>query len=390
MAIKEAIHHRLFWLPCIVLLCLCLPACEEYFLPELDGFEAVLVVDGAITDMPGPYTIKLSYSSGILPADQRAVEGATVVIMEEGGIQEILTEEQPGQYVTSENGIQGTTGKSYKINITLQDGTQYDSDYQEMPAPIAIDSVGANFEYHYLSIEEPEVPGYQFHITTQLAENSKNYLVWSMEATYKYHSDFTIDYTFDQRGITPYPNPSEFKTCWRTDQVNEVFSFNTAALSQPKIEELPLHFVRADQREFSIRYSLLVKQFTVNEAAFTFWNNLQRQIESQESLYNTQPFQIRGNLYNPDKPDETVLGYFMVAGQNDKRIFVDRPTALDEPFSYCEPDYMSYGMIGFMHRSNWPINVYEDEWGDRALGNEECFDCRKLGGTISRPEFWTE
>lgn len=377
------------WLHFIVLLLLGFPACEEPFRPELDEFDYVLVVDGAITDLPGPYTIRLSFSSGIYSSEQQPVEGAVVSIIEEGGEQETLTETQAGTYITSADGIQGTAGKSYKISIQLKDGTQYESNYQVMPSSISIDSVGADLEYHYLSIEEPEVPGYQFHITTELAENSDNYFMWSLESTHKYRSDFTLDYIFSG-GIQPYPNPTEFMTCWRTDQINEIYTFNTTVLSQPKIERLPLNFARADERELAIRYSLLVTQFTINEEAYTFWNNIQHQIESQETLYNNQPFQIRGNLFNIDNPDETVLGFFMVASQNEKRVFVDPPAGLDIQSTYCEPDYMSYGFLGLFHPSNWPIYIYEDETGQRALGIESCFDCRKLGGTTTRPEFWEE
>ncbi len=390
MTTKAAMKLHIYWLHFVVLLLSGLPACEEPFRPELDEFDRVLAVDGAITDMPGPYTIKLSFSSGIYSSDQQPVENAVVKIIEEGGDQETLTENEPGHYTTSENGIQGTAGKSYKINIQLQDGTEYESPYQKMPSSIPIDTVEAGLEYRYFSIEEPGVPGYQFYVTTELAENGGNYLVWLLEATYKYRSALTIDYLYARGTAEPYPKPEEFMTCWRTDPINEIFTFNTAVLTQPKVERLPLHFVRADGREASIRYSLLAKQFTVNEEAYTFWNNLQRLIESQETLYNTQPFQIRGNLFNVDDPDETVLGFFMVAGQTEERAFVGHPEELGLPFSYCEPDYMGYAFIGLQPPAVWPIYVYEDEAGGRALANEECFDCRELGGTIVRPEFWED
>lgn len=387
---KAATRQRKYGLHLMVFVALCTTACEAYFLPELDDFGPVLIVDGAITDLPGPYTVKLSLSSGILASDQQAVEGARVTIVEEGGEQETLTESQPGHYTTSANGIQGTPGKSYKVRIQLSDGTPYESEYQRMPSSIGIDSVGADLEYQYLSIDEPDVPGYQFHVTTESAENPESYLMWSLEATYQYRADFTIDYLYSSQGVRPYPNPTEFRTCWRTDQVNEIFTFNTAVLAQPVIEQLPLHFARADEREVSIRYSLLVRQFTLSEEAYTFWNNLQRQIESQETLYNTQPFQIRGNLFNVNDPEETVLGYFMVAGQDEQRVFVDHPSELELTYSYCGPDYRSYGLIGLIHPSNWPIYIYEDEAGDRALANDECFDCRELGGSTTQPAFWED
>ena len=390
MTTRTSISQWISWLALLALCCCGLSACEEYFRPELEDFDPVLVIDGAITDMPGPYTIKLTLSSGVNPDDQRAVEAAVVKIIEEGGEQESLMEKEAGHYTTLENGMQGTPGKSYKLSIQLQDGTQYETAYQKMPASISIDSVGANLEYQYVSIAQPEVPGYQFHVTTERAEDSGNYLLWSLEATYKYRADFTIDYLYDNRRVEPYPFPTKFRTCWRTDQVNQVYTLDTEMLSEPKVEQLPLHFVPAKRRELSIRYSLLVKQFTITKEAYTFWNNLQRQLESQETLYNTQPFQIRGNLFNVDNPEETTLGFFMVAGLNEKRIFINHPEELGFPFSYCTPDYMSYGLIGLIHRSQWPIYIYEDDAGERALASEECFDCRELGGTTIRPAFWVE
>lgn len=365
-------------------------ACEEPFLPELEAFDAVLVVEGAITDAPGPYSVRLSSSSGIYASDQSAVEEATVQIIAEDGDGETLTETEPGHYTTAPTGIQGTTGMRYKLSIQLQDGSTYETDYQPIPASIAIDTVGAELEYQYLSLEEPEVPGYQFHVTTEAAENRENYFLWSLEATYKYQSDFTLDYIYAGQGVQAYPNPTEFMTCWRTEPINEVFTFNTALLAQPVVEQLPLHFVRADQRELSIRYSLLVEQLTISEEAYRFWNKLQRQIENQESLYNSQPFQIRGNVYNTANADEAVLGFFLVAGQDEQRVYVDHPSELDLSFSYCALDYMSYGLLGLFNPGVWPIYIYEDDAGDRAIANDECFDCRELGGTIIQPAFWED
>lgn len=378
------------WLVSLSICFLFLHSCEDFYPLEIEGLEPILVIDGSITDNEGPYTINLAFSTGVYSGDQIPVEEAIVEIVEENGVQEILSENEPGQYTTSLGGMQGTPGKSYKINIRLKDGRVYESEYQKMPPSIAIESVGSTLEYRYLSIAEPEVPGFQFEITSEEAENSENYMLWAMEATFKYESDFTIDYVYDRRRVSAYPNPSEFRTCWRTDQVNEVFTFNTATLSKPKIERMPLHFEIATQRELSIRYSLLVKQFNISQEAYIFWNKLKGQIENQESLYSSQPFQFRGNVYNVENPDELVLGFFMVAGLDEERIFVDHPAELDLSYSYCTPDFMSYGFVGLLPRSSWPVYIYEDESGQRALAEKECFDCRELDGSLTPPDFWVE
>ena len=389
MTINNSWSTPKYWLYLFLLPLLFCSACEEYFNPNIEGAEPVLVIEGAITNMPGPYTIKLSYSAGIYVEDQQAVENATVMIMEESGEEETLTEVTPGTYLTSENGIQGAPNKSYKLSVRLADGSQYESNYQTMPTGISLDTVEVDLEYQYLSIEQPNVPGYQFSVTTDLAEKSENYLLWSLESTFKYRSDFTIDYLYNNFSAQPYPNPTEFMTCWRTDQIDQIYTFNTSTLTNPKVERLPINFERADRPELFIRYSLLVKQFTVNKEAYTFWNKIEGQIENQESLYNNQPFQIRGNIFNVDDSEELVLGYFMAAAQDNKRIFVDPPPGLNLQRELCFADYMGYAFIGLLPQSAWPIYVYEDN-GGRAIASKECFDCRERGGTIIEPDFWEE
>ncbi|MFT5983977.1 MAG: hypothetical protein ACI9RM_002435, partial [Ulvibacter sp.] len=256
-----------YWLYLIVILLLCCSSCEEYFNPNLEGAEPVLVIEGGITNVPGPYTVNLSFSSGIYVDDQQGVENALVKIIEEGGEEEVLSEIDPGTYATSANGIQGTVDKNYKISILLQDGTPYESNYQKMPSSIDIDSVEAVVEFRYLNIDEQNIPGYQFYVTTELAENKENYFLWSLESTFKYRSDFTIDFIYTDNMVQEYPLPTAFQTCWRTDQVNEIYTFNTAVLSEPKVERLPINFARADRRELYIRYGLLVKQLTINKEA---------------------------------------------------------------------------------------------------------------------------
>jgi len=83
-----------------------------------------------------------------------------------------------------------------------------------------------------------------------------------------------------------------------------------------------------------------------------------------------------------------VLGFFTVAGIDEERVFVDRPDELTEEFSYCFPEY--FVPLSLIHPSNWPIYLWEDDMGYTAVANDECFDCRKLGGTTEKPAFWVD
>ena len=91
--------------------------CKDEFLLELRNYEPIMVVDGIITDLPGPYTIKMSKTSPVNETVELPYEGCTVSIFENTDKSEVLTEIEPGKYVTSEGGIQGVIGNEYRISI---------------------------------------------------------------------------------------------------------------------------------------------------------------------------------------------------------------------------------------------------------------------------------
>src|SRR5882762_4417354 len=109
----------------VSLLFLVLDACIEPFNVKIPAGQQTMVVDGLITDQPGPYTILL-YK--VLPLDKEFhypewVGGASISILDDLGASEKLTENAPGHYMTST--LQGVVGKSYYIRIVTQDGIIY-------------------------------------------------------------------------------------------------------------------------------------------------------------------------------------------------------------------------------------------------------------------------
>jgi len=194
----------------------------------------------------------------------------------------MLIEYEPGEYKTSENGIQGVIGNSYKILIQLPDGTRYASEFEELKQPVELDSVYAQIEYRTDDNFNHDLEGYQFYLDTELATKDSNYFMWSMETTYKYQADFLIRNIYTYRNLSVFPQPDSFYTCWQTKAIPELFTYETEQLSSPVIKGMPLHFVSTEGRELSIRYSLKITQHTITADAFTYWNNLQKQNQNQE------------------------------------------------------------------------------------------------------------
>ena len=141
-----------------------LSACEDVIDVDIPSGEPLLVVDGAVTDQPGPYVVKLTttipyFQEQALPP----VRGAILTLTDNEGQRETLREREPGLYVTSS--FQGKIGNRYVLNIQTE-GEEYEAETEIRRTP-PIDSVRAVFreattldeEGYYVLYYGPELPG---------------------------------------------------------------------------------------------------------------------------------------------------------------------------------------------------------------------------------------
>jgi hypothetical protein len=367
-----------------------LTSCVEEYWPEVTKYENLLVVDGGITNLPPPYEVKISKSSPIDSAAYIPYGGCTLTIVADNGESEILTETSTGSYTTSTNGIHGITGVSYKLIVKTPEGKEYESVYEKLKTSVEIDSVYAEVEYHDNGDYNHPLAGYQFYLDTKEAAIDTNYYLWKLESTYHYQSDYYIRWYYTNRLYFFNPIDSLYN-CWRTSSNRNIYTFNTSSLQGNQLEHFPLNYVNTQGRELTIKYSLLVKQFTISRQAWKYWSAIEEQNSEQGSLYSHQPYQIRGNLKSTDDDDEPVLGYFMVAAVHSKRVFVKR---IDAPFYYSQcvfnegwmKAYVDLGMGGPYSNPQYVVLVD----GKRGVAHEDCVDCTQKGGTTVKPDFWED
>ncbi|MBE0655910.1 MAG: DUF4249 family protein, partial [Bacteroidales bacterium] len=206
--------------------------------------------------------------------------------------------------------------------------------------------------------------------------------------------DYKIYFYYDGK-LHDFPKPDSLETCWLTQSIYAVYTSSTVGLNEPKISNFPLHYVSFDNRDFSIRYSLLVEQLTISGKAQKYWYEVADQNTSGGDLYTRLPYQVRGNIVNVRDASEIVLGYFQVAGSDVRRIFLDRPAPpVNMYYSFCELSEANYQDYGWMFIVNdwreWPKYVTVDLAGTRAVPEPYCIDCREKGGTIVKPNFWED
>jgi len=372
---------------------LLLTSCIDEYWPVIDKYENRLVVDGGITDEPGPYIIRLSTSSAIDTSIFKPFSNCEVLISDEEGTSETLVETEPGIYKTNKDGLQGEAGKKYKLTVKTPNERVYESDFAQLIAGEKIESVYGEIESRQDENYPYDLTGFQFYVDTETASNDSTYFLWRLEATYHYQSDYTIRWIYDGE-LNWFHGPDSLFNCYRTYFVDDFYSISTVGLSSPKIDAYPLNYVNTESRQLSVKYSLLVKQYTLGKKAFTFWEELREQNSSSSSLFAKQPYQIQGNVFNVDNPEEPVLGYFLVAGVDEKRIFVDRPKyPVEFNYSVCtlsERDFEAYAQLFMADPVSYPIYAIETNGGRRAVPQQGCVDCRLHGGTITKPDFWED
>ena len=149
-----------------------------------------------------------------------------------------------------------------------------------------------------------------------------------------------------------------------------------------------------------IRYSILVRQYTLSEKGYFFWKTLRDINQTQGTLYDIQPGVVRGNIHSLTDKNEVVLGYFDAATVSEVRTFFTpmdfRDTGYRPPryLNYCndlDPVRVPFDGIGeYMEKFSSVQQLYETSGANPAtilVLPIECVDCTAKGTNI-KPPFW--
>lgn len=158
-------------------------SCEKVIDLDLESTTPRLVIDGEVTDQPGPYVFNITQTINYNePNNFPAISGAIITLQDDIGGSEILTEQAPGLYWSTTT--QGAPDRTYSLNIQY-DNKEYNSSVK-MAQPVSIDSV---------TIEEITTPGGQFPLLTTYfqdppGENNYYYL------NYQINGEDSGDFSF--------------------------------------------------------------------------------------------------------------------------------------------------------------------------------------------------
>jgi hypothetical protein len=328
---------------------LLLDACVDPFTIKSSGAGEQLVVDGMITDQPGPYTIMLYTTKSLdTQLDQvNWVKGAKVSITDDAGNTENLTETSSGNYQTG--GIQGQVGRTYTLHITTAEGHVYTSAAETL---LPVGEIN-DLYYTFNQAEDPTQTDYlntknafEIFIDAGVLPEQEGRVRWRTTGTFEIKTSPEAKTRTEGAkggGIVIIPDPPKCSgwtydaknglkqvgectccECWVTLYSNTPLLSDKTFVVNNAIDKYKLGDVTASRRFFYKKYYLTVDQMSMSETVYNFWERVATQKQSGSDLFQTPPGATGGNITSESAGALPALGVFAASSIRTRSIVIDR------------------------------------------------------------------
>jgi hypothetical protein len=369
--------------------------CREKYVPEFSSPPTgYLVVEGNINS-GGPTIVHLSRTSPLSTVTRVREENAYVRIEGSDNKMYDLTETSSGVYQA--NNLELSNSTKYRLHITVKDGKDYLSQFEELKIAPPIDSI---------SWQRLDGNGdVQFHVNAHDDQNKTQYYLWDYVETWEFHSPYlsflkyfgdtspggqgayvgykdSVNYSFD---------PSMF-ACWRSEISTSLEIGSTAKLTQDVVF-YPIARVPRRSKKMSFLYSINVRQMALSKEAFEYIEKMKKNTENTGTIFDPQPSELKGNIYCVNNPAETVLGYVSASTITEKRKFITREEIPNWGYTpNCELITIANNPDSIAVYRAWFPSEIRDVFRDNilsfsAVNTLNCIDCR-VEGTNVKPDFW--
>ncbi len=384
--------------------------CITPFIPDIGEETNLLTVDGSLIKGQERQVIKISRSSAVTEPEYTPVKDCFVSVLDDSGNAFIFEEESDGEYVADIDDALLKYNSRYKLIFSTPAGNNYESGYQTLLETAPVDSFYCLKEFKYSRYTNDEtIEGWQFYVDINAPLDASRFYRWQLTETWQVHAGEKMRGYYDGQNLHLYSFRSDsLYNCWISKNITGLYSSSTVDLEENRKKLIPLYFIEISSDKLIIKYSSTLKQYTLNEDAYTYWEEKKRELTESGGIYTGQPNQTRSNIKNVNKPDEIVLGFFWASSCAVKHTFLERIYV--PPPEKCSGIYFEYhydtfrqledSLISFINY--WNSKYYEkipipafltgNEFGKFIIDMEpECVDCRLSGGgTQFKPDFWND
>ena len=324
-----------------------------YDVPAISSFG--ISISGHVSDQPGPYRVSIFRTFDIDSKDniKTGVTANSVVISDNEGHSETLSQVQSGVYETKSDGMRGKVGGVYKVRVELADGRTYESDPDTLPKGGAIDSV-----YHKM-VGRPTVSGYvyEFHVYANSSVEpgqDETYFSWTNKTTYKAETkpleemgeppylrspcyrrpDNVCNFVapcsgYDNLGSTRFPDlqytgPCTCCICWYDQYSQGVLLSDGFITTGGKYRDVLVDRVELTGWLMMFKARFEVSMQSLSPRAYKFWKAVRDQRSATNSLFQPLSGKIAGNINQVGGVDTPVFGVFYATAVTAKAFYISR------------------------------------------------------------------
>ncbi|SNR22646.1 DUF4249 domain-containing protein [Flavobacterium sp. ov086] len=371
-------------------------SCSESYNLQTDTYEEAIVIEATLTNELKKQEIKITKTSRFEDEEVVVETGANVVVKDNLNNEYVFTENS-GKYV-SQSEFEILPNRQYTLEIKTKDGKVYKSSSETLPTVSPIISITPS-----VVVNNKNETGVQMNANSYDPNRTSNYYRYEYEETYKI---IAPRWTSDRAVVTGPKNikidedndPAK-RICYSTIKSTDILVTSTNDLAEDRVN-FPVRFIKQDNYIIAHRYSILVKQYVENKAAYTFHKTMKEISSSSSVLSPKQPGVFSGNIRCISNVDEKVMGYFDVASVSSQRIFFNYtdffpPTNTPAYFSACEPMQLKFcfesnvtppcdGYTIISGLQNNSLSYFYGNYVETA-----CADCTTFSSNII-PSFWKE
>jgi hypothetical protein len=353
---------------------------EPFSPPEVNSDENYLVIDGFLNVGNDTSKIELRRTQNVNQNVAPIIEtGAKLTVEQETGEKDEFTESGKGLYFLPPK--QYNRAGKYRLRVKTQGGEEYLSEYVTVNVSPVIDSL----TYKVDPVQNTVV----FYVNTHDSQSKTQFYRWKFEETWEYRSAFASILEIANGEVVV--RTQDINRCWGNKKSGSILLGSTIKLTSDVIKNLPLNIVPISTNKLYIKYSILVKQYGLSRQAFEYWTSLSKTTQGTGSLFDPQPSQVTGNIFNTKDTKKLAFGYFSASTQETKRITITPRLGM---YPRCmAPDTLP---IVCPERSadcatktaQLLLNYYGMRSDSVLTAPSSCADCRTEGGTTNKPSFW--
>jgi len=238
--------------------------------------------------------------------------------------------------------------------------------------------------------------------------HGSHYFRWTFDETWEYHSDIQSYIEYVPRSWNEYEMKETggyyqhimptYYYCWKSASSSQINIFTTKNQTEDCFEELAFHTIPLSDKRLQVMYRINVQLEAMSEDAYNYWYNMQQNSEGQGSIFSPVPSEMASNVHCISDPSVQVMGYLNAAVPTSAVMFYnnedegfyrqgplsERRDSTISAYDISLADQMfSTGFLPYME-----IYTMGPTPSDYTWNYATCIDCRKQGGTKTRPEGW--